>query len=273
MPVAIPIIAAFASGAVGAVIAGTATFAAYATVAGAVLSVAGAVTHNKDLMRIGAIVGIVGGAASLINGASTVAGEAAAPGIDEAVKAGDYVNSADAASDAAYAARTSAIEPPTPPPGMDTAVPATQIPDSNALAPPGTATPASLAQQAGAAPPAVTTDPTTSLASQATGQPAQGADLPSGQDLSADAGRAGRNALQNAAKQFTSSDLNSWWDKATKAGRAVGDFMNQNKEIVNLAGGLLKNIPASQALDYQRSLMDDARRNINSPVPLQIRKA
>ena len=60
-----------------------------------------------------------------------------------------------------------------------------------------------------------------------------------------------------------------------KTGKGVSKFMNENKELVNLAGGALKDMygPQAEAMDYQRSLMDQARRNINSPVVLQLRKA
>lgn len=270
MPVVIPVIVAFASGAVAAVVAGTATFAAYATVAGAVLSVAGAVTGNKDLSRIGAFVGLAGGIYNMAGGAAS----GAAAGIDEAATAGDYVNSADAASDAASAANSASA--------VDTAVAATapvaSAPITGVAAPPtvpdvsGVATPAaaptSFAQQAAQQSGLATADAGATAASGVT--PAQTA---YGQ-LEATTQVPSAGALADAAKSYTANDLNSWWQKAMDAGKGVGKFVQNNKELVNMAGTALTNMygPQSEALDYQKSLMERARRNINSPVVLTYQK-
>lgn len=73
MPMLIPIVVAFVGVGTGVV----SGLAAYATIAGAVLSGVGALTGNKDLMRIGAVISIGGGIAGAVEG---LAGEAAVDG-------------------------------------------------------------------------------------------------------------------------------------------------------------------------------------------------
>ena len=98
MPMILPVVVALAAASTGAVVG----FAAFAGIAGSMMVAMGTVMGSKDLVKIGAIVGVVGGIAGFANGASSAG---AAASIDDAATAGNYVNSADAASDAAAAAR------------------------------------------------------------------------------------------------------------------------------------------------------------------------
>lgn len=276
MPFVIPVIAAFATGAVGAVVAGTATFAAYATVASAVLAVAGAVTGNKDLQRVGAIVGIVGGAASLIGGAegaTTAAAGAAEDGASSGLSGMDIAADAPASSSVANASlaeqaqqadliRTSS--------GADGesladqaargAEQATKVPDpvnagvSTDLA--QTAPPdQSLMERAIGATGGSSVQPTTAI------QPAPNAP--------------GSYAVDSVGQQYNAGDLQAWFSKASNAAGKVGKFVKENKELISLGGDILKSVynPSSEALEYQKSLMDRAYRNYNSPVVLgQVKK-
>ena len=270
MPVVIPVIVAFASGAVAAVVAGTATFAAYATVAGAVLSVAGAITHNKDLSRIGAFVGLAGGLYNMASGATS-----GAANIDQAATAGDYVNSADAASDAASAASTvdtasNAVAATAPAAAPVTGIAAPDVIPADVSAAAPAAAPTSFAQQAAQTAQQsglATADAAPTAAYSGPGSPGAGAGTDVVQTTTP-------TALDTAAKSYTANDLNSWWQKAMDAGKGVGKFVKDNKELVNMAGTALTNMygPQSEALDYQKSLMERARRNINSPVVLTYQK-
>jgi hypothetical protein len=97
---------AVAALAAGAEVTATLVLAAAAEV-GTAMTVIGAVTGNKELMKIGGAVALVGGVGGMINGAiGGAAAEGAAVGAEgavanEAATAADYVNAADAMSDAA----------------------------------------------------------------------------------------------------------------------------------------------------------------------------
>jgi trimeric autotransporter adhesin len=284
MPMVLPVVAAFASGAVSAVIAGTASFAAYATVAGAVMSVAGAITGSKDLQRLGAIVGIVGGVAGFMNGASSAAsaassatdaaGEAAVSGMDLAADAaagtGNSISGATgglqaAAESAAMANGGNGLQVP-----MVTAAPGVGSGTDLVANVPGASTPVeSLARQA-----IQQSVPSAPVGAAVTPSAAAGVDVPSGMDLAGNSA-AGPNALNAAAKQYNAGDLNSWWDKAMKAGKDVGRFVKDNKELVQMGGTVLQSVygPQAEANDMQRSLMEQARRNINTPVVLKYKGA
>lgn len=273
MPVVIPIIAAFASGAVAAVAAGTATFAAYATVAGAVLSVAGAVTHNKDLSRIGAIVGIVGGVASLAGGAS---GAAAA---GEAVDQSAAETARLAAQESAAAGGAAVAEPVAQAGGAGGLVDAGSTPPDVTggvtVTTPGMDRPvmgladkaAQIQQQQGglAAADATVAQP---AATNYAGPGSPGAGGPT------DVAPPAPGSIASISKQYNAGDLNDWWSKVQQAGKAVGGFIKDNKEVVSLAGKALESMygPAAEGLDYQKSLMERARRNVNTPIPISYTK-
>ncbi len=266
MPMFLPVIIAFAGVASGVVTG----FAAYAAIAGAVLTTAGALTGNKDLMRIGAVVGVVGGIAGFASGAAS--GAEAVSGMDLAADAGTGANSVGTAAGAVDAAQAAGEV------GSAAGV------SSNVVAPPSTAPPAPVAV---APPDAVTTAPTaggTSLADVAA-KNASTIPVSTAATTPADA-MSSYQALENqaasplskAASNYTSSDLSSWWDKAMAAGKTAGktvlDFTKQNPELVKIGGQVLMamNDPQAEALEYQKSLMEQARRNINSPVVLGYNK-
>lgn len=262
MPMFIPVIVAFASVGAGVVTG----FAAYAAVAGAVLSTVGALTGNKDLQRIGAFVGIVGGISNIASGAASgaeavsgmdLAADAAAGTANNVVTAGEAVGAAQSMGDIANTAALSGVGTTTPP--------AIGPPDpTGAGGVVGVQPSTSLADIAAktADPNALTTTAPTTPAEAVTTQAA--------------------SPLGKAASNYTASDLSSWWDKAMAAGKdigkGVGDWAQKNplmaSTLVNVGGKILSavNDPQAEALEYQKSLMEMARRNINSPVVLGYNK-
>ena len=97
--------------AITALVSGTATgvtavLAAMAQV-GTIMTVVGAVTGNKDLMKIGGLMGLVGGIGGLVAGA--VGGAATAAGADAAVASAGAQQTADIAAQTATEATASAV--------------------------------------------------------------------------------------------------------------------------------------------------------------------
>lgn len=268
MPMILPVVIAFAAVGSGAVVG----FAAYAMVAGAVLSTAGALTGNKDLSRIGAFIGLAGGISSLASGAAgaasgaeavsgmDLAADAAAGTANNVVTAGEAVGAAQGLGEVANAAIPGTAATPGAMPPTTAVAP----PDPTAaIAPTTTAPSTSLADIAakGAAPPTTPADAMTSY-----------------QALENQAA----SPLAQKAANYSASDLSSWWDKAMAAGKdvgkGVGDWAQKNplmaSTLVNVGGKMIAaiNDPQAEALEYQRSLMEQARRNINTPIPLAYNK-
>lgn len=274
MPMILPVVIALAAASTGAV----AGFAAFATIAGAMLVAGGTLMGDKDLVKIGAIVGVVGGISGFASGASGAAN------IDSAATAGDYVNAADAASDAATAGNVASTggavtgttgaavdagstnmfagaDTAAPPPSYGTTIAERAAAASTAPA----TTPATVAEMAAksglAAPDAGTAGMTPAQANY--NQLEQTTQLPATQVPT--------TGLEKAASNYNSTDLEAWWQKAKTAGRDVGKFVEDNKTLVKIGGDMLGSMygPQAEALDYQKSLMERARRNINAPVVLK----
>lgn len=264
MPAAVPVIAAFAAAApaVSAVIAGTAGFAAYATVAGAVLTGVGALTGKKDLMKIGSVMTLGGGlatAAGIGAGAdmgigSMGAGGMGAQAIENAASGG--------LADAAGAAAVSQV----PELAMDGAAASA----SGAGADAAQQAAASVAKAQAAA-----TPPVTNLAGMAEKMAPQ---APAAGGMTGEFATQGTTAAPVAAtsrlaemsKGITSSDLSSWWDRAKAAGSGVANFMEKNPNLMKVGGDMLSSMygPAAEKLDWDKSLYERGRRNLNSPVAM-----
>lgn len=270
MPMIIPVVVALAAASTGVAVG----FAAFAGIAGSMMVAMGTVMGSKDLVKIGAIVGVVGGIAGFANGASSAG---AAASVDDAATAGNYVNSADAASDAASAANSADAVT-----GAATvAEGGTNMYAGAELATPPPSYGASIAEKAAAASTATPATTTTSLADMAAKSGLAAPDAGTAGMTPAQANYnqleqttqlpAGNGPLQEAAKGFSSDDLNAWWQKAKSAGKDVGKFIEDNKTLVKIGGDMLGSMygPESEALDYQKSLMERARRNINAPVVLK----
>ncbi len=248
MPAAIPIIAAFASGAVGAVVAGTASLAAYASVAGAVLTGVGALTGSKDLMKIGAVLSIGGGLASLATGASAAGGAAAAA--EGASYGGASAAEAAAMTDALGGAADATS-------GLGAAEQAASL---------SSATPIQGAMT-GAAPTAPVDPFQTAVNTPAAAAPAA-TPTPVG-----DFG--GNKMLQEAAQSMGGNDMQKWVDKIAKFGGQVGDFVKKNKELMDVGGNMLKSMygPEAEVADLKKremqraeSIYEQNKKNVNSPI-------
>ena len=261
MAVAIPLVMAYGAVASGAVVG----LAAYATVAGAVLSTVGALDGNKDLRKLGAVLQL---GSALYTGFSGAAG-AGAGGKAAADAAGSSGGMYDMASASAYDAGLGAA-------GVESVAPTAQdLVGSNAGALGQQAAGGSLDTLYGA-PADVQQEMAGGLFNRAaSNQAAAGAPSMYGGD------QAG-GALDQQASTVASSDFAKWLDSAmSKAGSALkqtGKFVQDNKEIVSMGGNAVNSMYGPQArlaqiqqdqMNYQRGLMERARANINAPVALR----
>jgi hypothetical protein len=267
MPMFIPVIIAF-----GAVAAGTVTgFAAFAAVAGSLLVAGGQFTGSKDLVKIGSIIGIVGGISGFASSASNAAAPAVSGAVDETAAETARLASQEAtaaAGDAAASTTTAAA--PAAVPDVSGGVPQVSTPPPNGT--PGltetpATTPNSLADMAArsglaTAGPA----PAPAVTGMTPGQTAY-----NGLEQTTQVPQTPPSGLQTQASQYNASDLSSWWDKAMNAGKDVAKFAKDNPALLKIGGEMLTSMygPQAEALDYQKSLMERARRNINAPVVLK----
>jgi hypothetical protein len=263
------------------------TVAAYATIAGGVLTGIGAVTGKKSLMKIGAILSIGGGLATAANNWANSAATAAAEKATETAAAqaawdagesvaGDVAaNATQVGADAVQAAAgagdiagqmggaqgyttagmttpvpagaTAALE--TAPVGIDAAAPA--VADASA---PLTVSDAVAPTVSVNGPAPVTIDPY---------QQYQSTMLEAGQ----------RNLAAGA--QAADSPIQQWLNKITGGAKAVGSVIKDNKELIQLGGTMLGAAygPQAEQLDLQKSIWNSQQKNLNSPVRLYYRKA
>lgn len=256
MAVVLPVVAAFAGASAGVAALGVATtalgtFAAYATIAGSVLTGIGAVTGSKDLMKIGGIIGIAGGIGSFASSAGGAAAEAGvidAAGGEEAAGLSEFAGSG----------------------GSQLAEAAGAVP--GAAATPALDSAGSLAERAQAM----------SDTSGVMGAPAQAGDVASfqpGMEASKNAAEAGAtptvaapnaavpDAVRSAASKITMPEMQSFWDKL----KGAGEWINKNPALLKVGGDVLASMygPQAEQLDYQKSLYERARQNLNSPVKLE----
>lgn len=246
MAVVVPMIASFASvaggvAALGAATTAIGTFAAYASIAGGVLAGIGAVTGKKDLVKIGAVLGIAGGITSAITGS----GSAASGGLGEVVDAtGGMETAVGSTANTGIPAAVDATG------GMDTGLDA--------------AANGSLAQRAvdatGSAATAVENPANGGLAQRAM----QTAGAPPVPQMNT--GPAIPPSVADGARGLTQNDLTAFWEKL----KGAGEWMNKNPALLKIGGQVLEGMygPQAEQLDYQKSLMDRARANLNNPIKL-----
>lgn len=272
MPAALPIVAAFASGAVGAVVAGTAGLAAYATVAGAVLTGVGALTGKKDLVKIGSVLSLGGGLATAfgVGGGTAAASSAMGPQAIEKAAEATAPSLTDAATTAATEAATAAPAiAPMSAEGVTSAGvvqdAATGVTNGATAAPPPTTLAGIAAQQqapgaGGGAASTFATGGTTAAPTINAAQPIN-PQYPTLDETS---------RIGQIAQGTTSNDLQSWWQKAQAAGKGVAGFMEKNPNLLKLGGDVLNSMYGAQAqqFDWQKSLYERSRANLNSPVAL-----
>ena len=274
MAVAIPLVMAYGAVASGAVVG----LAAYATVAGAVLSTVGALDGNKDLRKLGAVLQLGSAIYTGFSGAAGAgAGGSAAADAAAADAAGGMVPQF--GSQAAYDAGIGNVA-------------------SEAVG--QTVNTGALGQQAAGgsldtlygAPADVQQEMSGGLFNRAaSNQAAAGApSMYGGAETNPDAlshfyggdQAGGASELDQQASNVSSSDFAKWLDSAMgKAGSALkqtGKFVQDNKELVSMGGNAVNSMYGPQArlaqiqqdqLNYQRGLMERARANINAPVALR----
>lgn len=250
MAVAIPVIAAFTTvaGAGWSVATAVSTVTGFLSVAGGVLAGVGALTGKKDLVKIGGFMTLASGIGNAIN----AAGSAASSGAEAASSAWDAAGSA-AGSDAAqlgkYGLETAAGAGNEAAQLASTAAEAGgQMQGAAAMANnPGLIDQAQLAAKAQPA-----AAPSTALASQV-----QAVDPVTAAGASMDT-------------PTLNSILQSTWDKTKALGSGVGQFVKDNKELVQLGGGILQSMygPEAEQFDYIKKMRDQRLRNLNSPVQM-----
>lgn len=280
----IPLVAAFAAGAAGVAAAATATtligtIAAYATIAGAVLTGVGALTGSKDLMKIGAVLSIGGGLTSLATGAAEAAGATASEGAVSGMDvAADQVGTASAGMQASTSAVPDAVAPLTD-------LPAGGMPQGgealgNVTSPMPNVGTTPIAQQAASLKPTMDTSaistPMVDGSNAAAGSTLQTPDPSMGFGKGGfDFSKAAKpDMVAQGGAKMTTSDLSAFMQKAKEAGGAVSEFMSKNPALMKVGGDMLSSMYGAQAekFDYEKGLMDRARANLNAPVKLVYQK-
>jgi hypothetical protein len=285
MAAAIPVIATFAAGATaaGTAAAGFAAVGALATgslagflsVAGAGLSVLGMVTKKDSLKKIGGLMALGGGLTGLAQGAFGGAVDAAT-GATGAQEAANAAGSAGGAAEVAGGAGASALG--------DLGMAGTAAADaagagsqslwstaqSNALAQINSADP--LAATGEAVPNSAMPDSQASLYQRAVKSGAGVAPVQAATPLDPLGG--GVDNLQQAASTMTKPELDAYRSaakaKAQAALKAAGGFIKDNKELVSLGGRALASMygPQAEKLDWEQSIYNRRRNNLNTPIPL-----
>lgn len=266
MPMVLPVIAAFAAGTAGVAAIGAATstlglIAGYASVAGAVLTGVGALTGSKDLMKIGAVLSIGGGLASIGLGATEAAASAAsgaaASGAEALGEAGGYGASATSSAEAAAGA---AVPQQLGDAGMQAAGESVNGATVGTMPTQAAKIPTSLLEAG-----KVSADPNSLTAAY---QTAPNVTMP-------DALTKLQEAAANAS--IKPSDVNSWWERAKNAGGAIGSFIEKNPSLVKIGGEMLNGAFGPQAAQTrlmqdkfaaEQSLISKARESLNSPIKM-----
>jgi hypothetical protein len=247
MAVVVPLVASFASvsagvAALGAATTALGTFAAYASIAGGVLAGIGAVTGKKDLVKIGAVLGLAGGITTAVTGGTS----AASGGLGEVMDATGGLETAVEST-----ANTGVPQVMDATGGIETAIesPANvSLAERAAVNASGGVRPVAEAPQNG------------SLAQRA----AQTAGTPPGAAPTMPPGPAVPQSVAEGARGLTQNDLTAFWEKL----KGAGQWMSKNPELLKLGSGIVAGMQEADQLDYQRSLMDRARANLNNPIKL-----
>jgi len=240
MAAALPVITAFGTVAqAGSLAAAMATVNGFLTVAGGVLAGIGVLTNDKDLSKLGGILGLGGAAAGSLGFGAQAAAETAdvasagLQGLDSAAGEVAGISSAGASGLAGgEAASTGSLF-------------------EQAASRAGQAAPAGLAEATSAATQApslggVTLDPL-------------------------------QEAAQAQTQESLQSTLKSINEKARAASTSLGDAINpigqhirNNKELYQLGGGILQGMygPQAEQLDWEKSLIGRRLRNLNQQVQL-----
>lgn len=235
------------------------TVAGFLSIAGAALTTVGALTKNSDLSKIGGYMSIAGGIGTAYNAATSATAASAAETAAQ--------NSSDAFFQAEAATQSSV--PLTATSGADAASTAVQAQAAQSAAPeisnsivdgfnyeaPANTLLNTAAERTATAPTTIPTDIAT----------------PSQLTAPSDPVAAG---AQRMTTQQVNSFLKTAQDKAAAAAKGLGSFVKDNKELVQLGGGILKSMygPEAESLNMRQSIYERQRANMNSPVRLGIVK-
>ena len=277
MAVVVPLLSMVAAGsaAAGVVATGVATFGTFLTIAGGVASGIGLLTKDKDLQKIGGILSLASG---VVNGVQNMAGAGTqtAAGADAASTAEMLTQGAQgteslltnpgmatgAAQPSLMQAAQQAAGPTTSLTGMDTMTGIDA--GGNVVAPMGGGM----------------GSPSAGIAQQLTGGATSG-----GLAAPTVSGAAQPSLLEQAARNLTQSDVASatrnlslqtgaspsLWETVKGGAQGIGQFMQKNPVLSNMGFQALAGMygPEAEAMDYQRSLYERSRRNLNNPIRLQ----
>ena len=277
MAVAIPLLSAVAgaSAMAGVVATGVASFGTFLTIAGGMASAFGMLTKDKDLQKIGGILSLASG---LVNGVQNMAqaGDATASGASAADTASTLLSEGAEGTaslltnpGAAQGVTAPTVGSPAPMTGMDamTGIDASgvvQAPMGGGMGSPSAGVAERLtgggqslfgqAQSGG---------PSTLLTGGATTAPRSAIEQLAAGMTQADVAAATRNA---ALQTQTPSLMTQVRDAAS----GVGRWVQQNPTMANMGFNALAGMygPDAERMDYQRSLYERARSNLNNPVRL-----
>lgn len=235
----------------GTVAAGMATVGAYLAVAGAMASGLGLISGDKEFKRIGAYLSLAGGLASGMHSlaAGADAGSAGSMAAADEVYAG-AAGEAGASAGGAGAAPTAgaAAEQTLRFPGDATDLGYAETPSQTAITAPSTA-PKSLLEQAAQSQNQADMQSTLAKTTQ-----------------QAQAAQAGQTSAMPPPRVTP-----SLWETARDAMGGMGKFLTtpQGVEFMGQTmAGYSEDRARQQELDYRRSLMEEVRRNMNSPVKM-----
>ena len=197
-------------------------------------------TGKKDLIKVGAVLGIAGGIGS------AVSGSAASSGLGEVVDATGGVETA--VSSTANTGIPAAMDATG---GLETAI------ENSA----NTSLASRAAQTAGINP---NIDPSINQGGTLANRAAQSAAAPP--DMPVPSTPQVPPSVADGARGLTQNDLTAFWEKLKGAGK----WMGQNPELLKVGGSVLESMygPQAEQLDYQKSLMERARANLNNPIKL-----
>lgn len=274
MAVAIPLlsIAGGVTAGLGVAAGAAVTFGSFLSMAGGMASALGLLSKDKDLAKLGGVLSLAGGVSSMVSNAANAAGTAAPATADAMDTAAAMTKGAEGAETLLTAPGASSAAPmptmgtlaggaaDTAGTGMLTGIDAAGnvvSPMGGGLGTPGPSIADSLMGRA--------------QANVLTGGGAPvTAGAPPMTDFLADAAKGMTSGDVAGAAKSLQTQVGSLWDRAKGLGTGALDFIKQNPMATALVSqGISGTMAARQqqeALDYQKSLIERARRNLNSPV-------
>lgn len=293
--VVVPVIAAWAAAGTAIAAAGTlaatmATVSGFLTVAGAALTTVGAISKNEDVMKVGGFMSLAGGIGSVINSASAATASAAEnataqEAANAAWQSGGQAEVANAAAqsgtaaaqEAANAAWQAGGQAEVAAGGLSSELAPQAINDfgydaiNEGLYKSAFDKAGSAAQVAEAQPATALRDlkdwraPMEQSAIEQAGGQATAQTLPNVPQAAQ-----GPLSGEGMTKSRLQSLLQGAAEKAGEGVSGLSKFVKNNKELVDMGGGVLKSMygPEAEKMDFEQSIMQRRLRNLNSPIRL-----